>query len=392
MHKLAIITTHPIQYNAPLFRLLSERKRIAVKVFYTWEQSKEAVYDARFGIERSWDIPLLEGYESVFVNNTSRKPDSNRFWGIVNPGLYQRLKEEQFDAVLVYRWSVWSHFLLLQRLGKRPALFFRGDSHLLQQGKGVKGMLKDMLLRFVYRKVDAAFVVGTHNKAYMQHYGLKEEQLIPAYHAVDNNRFMVDAERMEQQAKEERRRLAIPEDAVVFLYAGKFYALKQLDLLIRAFQQLPGAHYRLLLTGNGEQENDLKQAARGDNRILFQPFRNQSEMPWVYRMGDVFVLPSNSETWGLGVNEAMACGRAAIVSDRCGCAPDLIRAGANGYVFRSGDELSLLHSLQAFADKQTTVEMGRKALAIITEFSLEAVAEAIEERLGDKGVEEGKEG
>lgn len=381
MHKLAIITTHPIQYNAPLFRLLHERNRIAVKVFYTWEQSKEAVYDARFGIERSWDIPLLEGYESVFVKNTSRKPDSNRFWGIVNPGLYKRLKEEQFDAVLIYRWSVWSHFLLLQRLGKHPALFFRGDSHLLQEGKGVKAWLKDLALRFVYRKVDAAFVVGTHNKHYMQHYGLKDDQLITAYHAVDNDRFAVDSAAMETRALEERKKLAIPEQAVVFLYAGKFYALKQLELLIRSFRQLKGDHYRLLLTGNGEQENDLKQSATGDCRILFQPFRNQSEMPWVYRMGDVFVLPSKSETWGLGVNEAMACGRAAIVSDRCGCAPDLIRAGENGYVFRSGDELSLLHSLQVFANKQTTVEMGRKALAIINEFSTEAVAEAIEKRM-----------
>lgn len=381
MKKLAIITTHPIQYNAPLFRLLQERKRIAVKVFYTWEQSKEKVYDARFGIERNWDIPLLEGYESVFVKNTSRHPDSNRFWGIVNPGLYKRLKEEQFDAVLIYRWSVWSHFLLLQRLGKKPLLFFRGDSHLLQKGKGLKEKVKDIVLRFVYRNVDAAFVVGTHNKQYMAYYGLNERQLIPAYHAVDNNRFMVDAESMEQTAMEERRKLALPDDAVVFLYAGKFYALKQLDLLIRAFKQLTGDHYRLLLTGNGEQENELKQLATGDHRIVFQSFRNQSEMPWVYRMGDVFVLTSNSETWGLGVNEAMACGRPAIVSDRCGCAPDLIQAGKNGFVFRSGDEGSLLQAMQAIPDQSTAKQMGERALMDVQRFSLEAVAEAIEGRV-----------
>lgn len=383
MKKLAIITTHPIQYNAPLFRLLHERKRIAVKVFYTWEQSQGKVYDARFGIERNWDIPLLDGYESMFEKNTSRHPDSNRFWGIVNPGLYKRLKEEQFDAVLIYRWSVWSHFQLLQRLGKQPALFFRGDSHLLQQGKGLKARIKRMALRFVYRNVDAAFVVGTHNKAYMRDCGLSEAQLITAFHAVDNARFMLGADSMEERAIEERRLIGIPADAVVFLYAGKFYALKQLDLLIAAFKQLKGEHYRLLLTGNGEQEQALRKLAATDSRILFQSFRNQSEMPWVYRMGDVFVLPSNSETWGLGVNEAMACGRAAIVSDRCGCAPDLIQAGVNGFVFRSGDEGSLLQSMQAFTDRQTANVMGRNALAYVQRFSLEAVAEAIEGRMGD---------
>ena len=378
MKKLAIITTHPIQYNAPLFRVLSERKRIAVKVFYTWGQSKDVVYDARFGIERSWDIPLLEGYESVFVNNTSRRPDSNRFWGVINPGLKQQLQKEQFDAVLVYRWSVWSHFLLMQQIGKRPALFFRGDSHLLNQTKGFKSRLKELALRFIYRHVDVAFVVGTHNKAYMRHCGLKNEQLVTAFHAVDNNRFRMDAAAMEQKALVERSKLAIPTDAVVFLYAGKFYALKQLDLLIRSFKQLKGAHYRLLLTGNGEQEEALRELAKEDDRILFQPFRNQSEMPWLYRMGDVFVLPSNSETWGLGVNEAMACGRAAIVSDRCGCAPDLIQDGANGFVFRSGDEWSLLETMMQFGNKTVAAAMGKKAGEMIERFSLEAVAEAIE--------------
>src|SRR5688572_15715452 len=103
MKRLAIITTHPIQYNAPMFRMLSERKYIDVKVFYTWGQSQETVFDARFGLQRSWDIPLLEGYEYEFVKNTSKQPDSNRFFGVINPGLIDQLKQENFDAILVYR-------------------------------------------------------------------------------------------------------------------------------------------------------------------------------------------------------------------------------------------------------------------------------------------------
>ena len=168
MKKLAIITTHPIQYNAPLFRLLQERNRIAVKVFYTWEQSQGKVYDARFGIERNWDIPLLEGYEYAFVKNTARHPDSNRFFGIMNPGLLQQLKNGQFDAVLVYRWSVFSHLNVMQHIGRRPKLFFRGDSHLQNNVKGVRNFIKTVLLKWVYRTVDVAFYVGHQNKAYLE--------------------------------------------------------------------------------------------------------------------------------------------------------------------------------------------------------------------------------
>lgn len=378
MKKLAIITTHPIQYNAPLFRLLSERKRIAVKVFYTWGQSAGTVFDARFGIERSWDIPLLEGYEYEFVNNRSKHPDSNRFWGIINPGLLKQLKHEQYDAVLIYRWSVWSHFYLMQSLDGSPRLFFRGDSTLLNQSESVLSFFKKLLFRFVYRNVDAAFAVGVHNKAYLQACGLKPQQLIDAPHAVENERFAADAARMEQKAMEERRLMGIAEDALVFHYAGKFYGLKQLDVLINAFQQLQGAHYRLLLTGNGEDEKKLRALASTDKRIVLQSFKNQSEMPWVYRMGDVFVLPSKSETWGLGVNEAMACGRPAIVSNQCGCAPDLIIEGKTGYVFKTGNESDLLRCLHQFSSRASVKEMQPFIKEHIARFSLENVAEAIE--------------
>lgn len=378
MKKLAIITTHPIQYNAPLFRLLAQRRRIAVKVFYTWGQAKDAVYDARFGRVRQWDIPLLEGYEYEFVTNVARHPDSNRFWGVVNPRLLRRLQQEQFDALLVYRWSLWSHLRLMQTRPGGMQLLFRGDS-VWNSGGLLKEVFRQWLLRFVYRKVNTALYVGARNKTYYEKAGLQPGQLVYAPHAVENTRFAAAAAEREEAARKKRSGLQLPDDAVVFLYAGKFYAVKQLDLLIHAFRQLPGNHFRLLLVGNGEQEQDLRQQAAGDDRILFLPFANQSEMPVVYRMSDVFVLPSKSETWGLAVNEAMACGRPAIVSDACGCAPELIIPGTTGFVFASGNEGNLLQQLQACADKSRLRQMGVHALQHIQQFSLERVAAAIEE-------------
>ncbi len=377
--KLAIITTHPIQYNAPLFRLISERNKIEVKVFYTWGQSKGEVFDARFGIKRSWDIPLLDGYDKVFVNNTSKHPDSNRFSGIMNPGLSKMIREYDADAILVYRWSVYSHLKLMQMFGKgNRLLFFRGDSHLQNNDNRLKAFLKILLLRFVYRRVNKAFYVGTLNKLYYMKCGMKEKQLVYAPHAVDNNRFTTNKAQWEAMSLAERERLQIPADAIVFVYAGKFYEIKQLDLLIQSFLQLKGSQYRLLLYGGGEQELMLKQMAVHDNRIIFLPFRNQSEMPWVYRTGNVFVLPSKSETWGLSVNEAMACERPAIVSSRCGCAPELIKEGETGYIFEQGNSQALLNKMQQFTDITISEKMGKAALQHISSFSFEKIAEAIE--------------
>lgn len=378
MKRLAIITTHPIQYNAPLFRLLSVRNKIAIKVFYTWGQSEKEVYDAKFGLQRSWDIPLLEGYDFTFVTNTSKHPDSNRFFGIKNPELLHQLKTEQFDAIMVYRWSVFSHLNIMQRIEKKSKLFFRGDSHLQNNTDGFRSLLKKILLQWVYRKVDIAFYVGKLNKAYFLNYGLSEQQLVAAPHAVDNNRFNSNASQWEQRAADERKQLQIPEETIVFLYAGKFYELKQLDLLIKAFKKLKGNQFRLLFYGNGEQEQLLKDLAKDDERILFQPFKNQSEMPWVYRTGDVFVLSSKSETWGLGVNEAMVCNRSALISNKCGCAPDLIIQNQTGFVFDHNNEEDLLHYMQQFTSRDLALQMGKNASEHISQFSLQQVAEAIE--------------
>lgn len=383
MRRLAIISTHPIQYNAPLFRLLSERKKIAVTVYYTWGQSKNAVYDGRFGIERSWDIPLLEGYKAVFVNNTAKHPDSNRFFGVINPGFKKHLQAENYDAILIYRWSIWSHFLLLQCLDNNQTLFFRGDSHMRGQKNTVKTGLKKLLLRFVYRNVKKAFIVGTYNKAYMKACGLQDDQLIEAPHAIDMNRFSANAEAMENEALLQRKALGIPDNSVVFLYAGKFYDLKDLSLLINAFKKLNDATSYLILIGNGEQEKELRKLAENNVRIHFLPFQNQSAMPWVYRLGDVFVLPSKSETWGLSINESMACGRTVIVSDSCGCAPDLIVQGETGFVFTTADGDDLLYYMKQVAVKPIAQQMGRKSLAHIQYYSLERIAEAIEGQVSE---------
>ena len=104
--KLLIISSHPIQYNAPLFKLIAERNHINLKVFYTWSQSQKGeLHDPGFAITRAWDIPLLEGYEYEFIDNTSKDPGSNHFWGIINPDIIDKIKKYNPDAIMVYGWS-----------------------------------------------------------------------------------------------------------------------------------------------------------------------------------------------------------------------------------------------------------------------------------------------
>src|SRR6202000_144845 len=115
MKKLAIVTTHPIQYNAPLFKILQERKIIELKVFYTWGSTVlENKYDPGFKKNVAWDIPLLDGYDYEFLENISTHKGSHHFKGIINPAIIERIESYNPDAVLVFGWSFASHLKVIR--------------------------------------------------------------------------------------------------------------------------------------------------------------------------------------------------------------------------------------------------------------------------------------
>ncbi|MBS1532174.1 MAG: glycosyltransferase family 4 protein, partial [Bacteroidetes bacterium] len=110
-------------------------------------------------------------------------------------------------------------------------------------------------------------------------------------------------------------------------------------------------------------------------------FQNQSQMPAVLQACDLFCLPSKGpgETWGLGVNEAMACAKAVMTSDKVGCAIDLVRKAYNGDIFKSGDVVGMSDCLDRLTkSRESLVEMGRNSTLIIKDWSFLHIAEAIE--------------
>jgi len=381
MKKLAIITTHPIQYYAPVFKLLQQRGRIAIKVFYTWGEQAAQKHDPGFNKTIQWDIPLLEGYDYKWVENTSAQPGSHHFKGIINPGLIDKVKEWQPDALLVYGWGYQSHLKLIRYFKGKIPVWFRGDSTLLDENSGIKSILKTLFLKWLYHHVDYAFYVGTNSKAYFKKYGLKENQLGFAPHAIDNDRFSVAGHK---EILLLRQKLSIKDSDNLVLFAGKMEEKKAPMQLLQAFFSLHKPDVHLLFVGNGHLENELKQRGSVSNNIHFMDFQNQSQMPVIYQACDLFCLPSigPAETWGLAVNEAMACGKAILVSDKVGCAVDLVREHLNGAIFKAGDVADLTDKLKDLtADDALLKKYGEQSRLIIKDWNFTNIALAIENKL-----------
>lgn len=366
--------------------MLGERGIVRIKVFYTWgEAVLQEKYDPGFGKNIEWDIPLLDGYEYSVIKNVSTQAGSHHFKGIDNPTIIREIIDWNADAILIIGWSFKSHLKLLRYFKGKITILFRGDSNLLDETAGfsLKKTARRLLLKWVYRHIDKALFVGTANKNYYLAHGLKHSQLIFAPHAIDNDRFLLD------EGIHKRSELGIPKDAVVFLFTGKFQTKKDPQLLLDSFLRLKNSTAHLLMVGEGELETELKatvdqQPWEIKRNIHFLPFQNQLQMPSIYKTADVLVLPSRGpgETWGLAVNEAMACSKAILVSDKCGCAIDLVQDGINGYVFQGRDGNSLLKKLEMFVSNQNGItEMGNRSLQIIQSCRFETICSAVEKSL-----------
>ena len=382
MKRLAIVTSHPIQYNSPLFKLLADRRNINIKVFYTWgKQVMEDKFDPGFGRSIKWDIPLVEGYEFNFVENISPDPGSHHFKGIINPSLNNEIESWKAEAVLVFGWSFHSHLKCLRYFSNKIPVLFRGDSTLLDVQGGIKQSLRRLFLKWVYSHVTVAFYVGENNRKYFLAHGLKPAQLIYGPHAVDNERFAGHASNYENQAVELRKKLGLQSDDLVLLFVGKFEGKKNPFFLVDLINSISDTRLKILFVGSGALQPALQTAAAKNSRILLIDFQNQLQMPIIYRVGDYFVLPSKGpgETWGLALNEAMASGKAVIASNKTGGAIDLIEDGVNGMVLDLKNNTSLnelIHS--SLNDKQLLVDMGRQSLLKIQAFTFVHIANVIE--------------
>jgi glycosyltransferase involved in cell wall biosynthesis len=389
MRKLAIITSHPIQYYAPWFRALADTTDIAIKVFYLWNFGVTKQVDAGFKQAFEWDIPLLDGYDYEFVPNISSNPGTQHFWGLQNPSLISRVQAYRPDAVLLMNYNYASLYNFLWRWnGDQVPLLFRGDSHRLLPPTGFKAWARKRMISLIYQRFAACLYVGKANYEYFQSHGVAPNQLFFSPHAVDNDRFFAQTEMAKQQAISWKQELGIQPDQQVVLFAGKFEPKKRPLDLLQAFLQAQLPQTSLLFVGAGTLEEELRAQATAPPNIFFAPFQNQTMMPRTYAAADVVVLPSYGaqETWGLAINEAMCLARPVIVSHHVGCAQDLVHPHQNGLIFPAGNVSALANCLQkAFSDKQRLQRWGAESLQIVSRYSYVQATEGLRQALVEVG-------
>jgi glycosyltransferase involved in cell wall biosynthesis len=392
--RLAIFTSHPIQYQAPLFRALAASGRLEPTVYFGSRHGVDVAMDTGFGTAFRWDVPLLDGYEHVFLPNAASKPDVSRFGGVRLSNAADVLANGHHDALLVLGWQTRAHVQMLRAAWKLGIpVMVRGESTLQRSPSiGARGLARralwlparQRLYRAAFERVDAFLVIGSRNRDYYRAFGVPDEKFFWAPYGVDNDWFSLSEPARSLARERVRRQLGASDTSVVFASSAKLIARKRPFDLVDAVAQLRrrGVDARAVFIGDGEERAAITARAAGagiGDVTSITGFVNQAELPAWYAAVDALVLPSDSrETWGLVVNEAMAAGLPVIVSDAAGCSVDLVREGENGYTYPCGDVSALAERLAAIAtlDHDRRRALGGASRQIVAGFGIDVAMTA----------------
>lgn len=374
--RLAVVASHPIQYQAPLFRKLA--KQVELTVYYAQNLAPEEQSRAGFAVGFDWDVDLLSGYHHRFLKNVSANAGV-RFSGCDTPEIGALLERGQYDAVLVLGWYLKS-FMQAAWSCRRHGIpvMVRGDNHLLEPRSRMKKLVKRMLYPVPLRVFDAALYVGQRSREYFQHYLYPGKRLFFSPHGVDEAIFLNAAD--SDAGRNIREELGIAENEPVLLFAGKLIKRKRVQDLLMA-SRICGEHgtpTQIIIAGSGPLEAELRGLASELGVCAhFMGFQNQSRIPAIYAASTIMVLPSDDESWGLVANEALACRVPVVLSSAVGAAPDLAADGRAGRVFRVGDCQHLASMLTDVLERPPSREdLERKSMKYGTDACVSGIVEA----------------
>jgi glycosyltransferase involved in cell wall biosynthesis len=358
---LAIFTSHPIQYQAPLFKKISAHPDIDLTVYFRKRKGAIAYEDKGFGTTVKWDIPLLKGYKHIFISGA--------------PHLIREIKNSTHHAVIIYGWNSLTNLLAgagSKARGAKVFIYSETPHNQEVRKRGILQKTKRALLRILFSGASGFLYIGEENKKFYQLLGIPERKLFHTPYAVNNERFM----------RERKREKGKP----TILFVGKLIEKKHPFDLLKAFEPLH-KKAKLVFVGDGQLKSKLEKHVQEKKikNVHFTRFINQCELPQHYAKADIFVLPSGmGETWGLVVNEAMCAGLPVITSDLCGCAPDLVRHGKNGFVYPVGNIEKLMQCIKTLVeDKEMRESFGRVSYSVIQEYSYKKNVEGILKALNE---------
>jgi 1,2-diacylglycerol 3-alpha-glucosyltransferase len=333
----------------------------SVSFDYSWERVRQKTtfrWITLFEHNQNRRIPLSELTQKTRSTLGREQPDV-----VAIPGWWDRI------ALIALRWG----------LERNIPVLVMSDSTAID---AKRYWLKEFVKRRILALTGAAFTGGERSSRYINQLGMPSTRVFVGYDVVDNAYFMEGARQAQRNEVELRRLLCLPRR--YFLASARFVHKKNLSTLLKAYAayKARGAKdlWKLVILGDGPLRDVLYQECNRlglDDDVIFPGFVQYGLLPTYYGLADAFVHVSAVEQWGLVVNEALAAGLPVLVSNRCGCVPELVKDGHNGFMFDPFDVDQLARLLERVSGHRERHYMGNNSQQIVSRWSLDTFAKGI---------------
>jgi glycosyltransferase involved in cell wall biosynthesis len=370
--KTVILTEIIAPYRIPVFNAFACRTGVDLHVIFLAETDQAL---------RQWRVYAEEirfSYEIL----PSRRWRAGKHSLLVNRGLRSALAVANPQTILCGGYNYPASWEALWWARRRHVRFVLWTESNQQDRRARRGSV-EWLKRYFVSSCNAFVVPGKASFAYLRTLGVSERDIFTAPNAVDNMFFATQAEEVRRQPAAFREKFGLPPRFILFV--GRLVPEKGVFDLLHAYAKL-GSDLRsevgLVFAGDGVSREALSKQARliRPGVIGFPGFAQREDLAGFYALADALILPTHSDTWGLVVNEAMACGLPMIVTSVAGCAQDLVEDGWNGYVVPPHDPDRLSAALRLLAEQpETRRQMSARSRERIRHYSPEDCARGLAE-------------
>ena len=371
-YKLVIVVSHSMQSFAPLYQEIAKRSKIDLEVIFLTDAGSKEYYDKDFGKCFSWNVDLSSGYNNVVLE--PGKPLScsgalKNYFNMDSKRITSVLQKINPDVILVngYACRFVNRATKWARRNKKGVMLF-GDSELLHQRSLFTRMVKRFVVNGFFKKIDLFLTIGDQNEKYYEHYGVPVAKLFRSRCPVNIKFHNEDLILLSHEEKLKlREKIKIGLGGFILLFVGKFCKRKRPQDMVKTIKLLRNEGYDVsgLFIGSGELLDSTKELAKKlevQDKCYFLDFINQKDIGERIKCGDLLVVPSSEEPWGLVVTECGMCGVPAVVSDKVGCVgeTDMLRPGISGEVFECGNIQNMAKVVKEIINDPKKFEKMRK--------------------------------
>lgn len=349
-HKILILSIFPAPYRNGVFEFIS--REYETSVFY------ERQYDDNR--DSSW----FEKNERFIVLNDVNSRN-------IYKEKTKRIRD--FELVLVFDYStVLSMKLMIKCIINRVPYILNCDgAHI------TPNLVKDSIKRFFIKRAAACLASGITAKNYFMNYDAKEKNIYYHNFSTLYDKDILSAILTKEEKAKIKKSLNISDEKVA-LAVGRFIALKNYDILIKAWKSI-NPDYRLIIIGGGDERENYEKLINENNlsNVELIDYKAKEELQDYYKAADLFVHPTSTDVWGLVINEAMACGLPVITTDMCVAGIELIKDNENGFIVPVGniDKLAQKISL-VLGDDRLREKMATNNLEVIRPYTIENMAKS----------------